>query len=210
MKTRKNNRKRIVGGTNIRINTTTNTVNPSPPPSPSNILNISPIRRTPRRISNTAKSTKEILSITAKNVNQSGKKLNKDTSVYNIALNEIKWIMDSLPFFGSEPDKKTMESIRKDIEVLQALSYMPINNTKKDNIKPIMDHIGYLLEKLTSLNKQMQPIVNEKIGSNLNVLNRATLFKKVGEHIVRMLAFSTKYTQLFSKMRDQLQAFRNK
>ena len=53
MKTRKNNRKRIVGGTNIRINTTTNTVNPSPPPSPSNILNISPKRRTPRRISNT-------------------------------------------------------------------------------------------------------------------------------------------------------------
>jgi len=210
MKTRKNNRKKRSkgGATNIAINTINTVKNVTTIPSPTSTIN--PKKRMSQHLSNTATSTKQILNITTKNVNQSGKKFNTDISVYTVALHEIDWIMESLPYFGADADKKTIENIRKDIVVLQEVSYTPINNTKKDNIKPIIDHIGYLLEKLKNLNTKMQLIIDNKIGSNLSVLNRNTLFKKIGEHIARMFGFSKKYTELFSTMRDRLQLFRNK
>jgi hypothetical protein len=210
MQTRKNNRNRnrSKGGTNIAINNTTTNNTAA---SSTTILSINPKpHKVPRRYSNAIQSTKQILNITIKNVNQSGKKFNTDISIYTVALNEIDWIMKSLPYFGADANKKTMDNIRKDIEVLQNLSDIPINNTKKDNIKPIIDHIGFLLEKLKNLNSKMQSIYNNKLGSSITMINKNTLFKKVGEDIVRMFAFSNKYIKLFTTMHMQLQSFRNK
>ena len=211
MKTRKNNKKRKVGGevmfNEMKVETSNNNswVN--------NINTRSRVRPTTyssasskRPSSKTAPSytLKNILTVTRRNVNKNGNPIDKNVLIYDVALKQIEWIMDSLPIFGSKDYKDIMNRIRKDIEKLKEESEQPLNNVIEYNVNSIIDIIDRLLYMLDHLNKMTQTIMDKKLGTNLQKRNKYTLYKIVGEDIVRMYAFSIAYTPYFKDMRKKL------
>ena len=211
MKTRKNNKKRKVGGevmfNEMKVETSNNNswvnnINMRPRVRPTTYSSASSKR--PSSKTTPSYTLKNILTVTRRNVNKNGNPIDKNVLIYDVALKQIEWIMDSLPIFGSKDYKDIMNRIRKDIEKLKEESEQPLNNVVEYNVKSITDIIDRLLYTLDYLNKKTQPILDKKFGTNLQRLNKYTLYKLVGEDIVRMYAFSIAYTPYFKDMRKKL------
>jgi len=214
MKTRKNNKKRKVGGevmfNEMKIETSNNswvnninTRSRLRPTTYSSLPTPAPPKQ-PRGKTKNPQTLKNILTVTRRNVNKNGNPIDKNVLIYDVALKQIEWIMDSLPIFGSKDYKDIMNRIRKDIEKIKEESERPLNNVIEYNVNSIIDIIDRLLYMLDHLNKMTQSIMDKKLGTNLQKRNKYTLYKIVGEDIVRMYAFSIAYTPYFKDMRKKL------
>jgi len=145
---------------------------------------------------------KNTIDVTTKNKTQNGKNTGATISIYDMALKELEWIRQSMPYFENAYTAPLLE-IRKNILAIQEVH--TITDIQKINLKELIHHINDLLTKLKGIQDAAQKQYDEKMGTTLERMSSNELFKKVGEHVARMLGFSMKYTDIFTTMRSQLQ-----